>query len=928
MKKMICSVAAIGLVFFCAGTHGVIEDSQTNEFYDDNDTKTLVERYDDEDENSVNDRIKQQKRLLSEKKSGKNYDELKILQKNGFVVTKKSLNDLQNNFNNAITVVDMFESVNTNSAIFEAFSFAMDENAESNFISGEYNLPKDIKKNSELFESMRNFMQNLDNPPKGKSENDTQIENLESLKNIYSILEKDKKIGEENAFSKFVKGMINVYKVSVARRLADEIMNLDRGSVEDKFTSTRSYSSAEVGAVARNGVVSAGASATYHTDKGTSTTSLYEINVGGGARLSVGIGNPMAIGAEVGASEDITKSAIFYSLEQLLDSGKVSVGVLGGILTAKDLKETLQHRQKMQARERKLLSIFGRDVEGYLKMIGKIPVSTYLEWPKLTKASPANEAVNVSKAIDASVVALKKIAGFNVVASDNIKTWKRPSEYMSLISDDCSPADGLTAEAIVKFLGKQYDISEIFGGKSDVNVLPTILGDIRAYNSVLSVLADDESNSKAEQRKHDIEKRWLPEKTGKFNFKSEGRLGALKSMIATVAVLRESAVTDKEIELFKQLYTEIYHLDQLMEFSKNKSNRSASFMAQATAHNKSIQVSASVEIPYFGNAQISFTNLIARDNPFREENGDFINFDAFVPVTPIGIVGTDAVDSSLNAYRQITEGAHSSFGYGDTFNLVKKGFNLTKNLVKVPAGVLKGTAAGFSGRARISASLVRIDVPKIYGEMRSLPHKKLIKRTHNQWANLYNRAMLYLSSEMTVGQYSDYVQKGADYLKTGVDVNKWLDTIRVKYSSEIGKEVILIGADTLRYLTSKFNAFSLGQRDSKDALSPWYSLKDDQKKQLMELFENVTDEKSNVIFELQNMYNVIMDNIGEKDTKTSGKCTRLFENFLDACSDLTTSKDDKAKEQAFEKASELLDEIFRMNFDYNFINDYEKAYQI
>ena len=161
-----------------------------------------------------------------------------------------------------------------------------------------------------------------------------------------------------------------------------------------------------------------------------------------------------------------------------------------------------------------------------------------------------------------------------------------------------------------------------------------------------------------------------------------------------------------------------------------------------------------------------------------------------------------------------------------------------------------------------------------------------------------------------------------------MDVNKWLDTIRVKYSSEIGKEVILIGTDTLRYLTSKFNAFSLGQRDSKDTLSPWYSLKDDQKKQLMELFENVTDEKSNVIYELQNMYNVIMDNIGEKDTKTSGKCTRLFENFLDACSDLTTSKDDKAKEQAFEKASELLDEIFRMNFDYNFINDYEKAYQI
>ena len=73
------------------------------------------------------------------------------------------------------------------------------------------------------------------------------------------------------------------------------------------------------------------------------------------------------------------------------------------------------------------------------------------------------------------------------------------------------------------------------------------------------------------------------------------------------------------------------------------------------------------------------------------------------------------------------EGAHSSFGYGDTFNLVKKGFNLTKNLVKVPESVLKGTAAGLSGRAKISTSLVRVDAKKL-SSIIPLPNRKLIKK--------------------------------------------------------------------------------------------------------------------------------------------------------------------------------------------------------
>lgn len=857
------------------------------------------------EEDSVGGRIEQQKILLKENKPGKNYSELEILQKNGFVVTRKSLADLEKNFNNAVAKIDLFELVNTNAALIEAFNFAMDKNAKTNFISGEYNLPRDIKKNPELYEKMQNFVKGLNNDSVDKK--DLQVQNLENLKNIYSLLKKDEKIGEKNVFSKFVKGMINVYQVLIARRLADEIMAKYRSSNENSLITTRKSSSVGAGAIATNGA--AGASTSYHKDEGSADTSFYTISVGGGARLSVGAG-VAGVGAEVGASVDVTKSAVFYSLEQLLDSGKIKTGVF----SSKDMKQTLKSRKKMQDREKELLSIFGKDVEGYLKMIGKIPVSVYLEWPKLTKASPSEEATNVSKSIDASLSALEAI-GLNVVANDDVKTWKRPSGYMTLVSDDCSPSDGLSATDIVEFLGKQYDISETFGGKSDVNILPVILGDIRAYNSVLNILAEDKSDKKAEQRKHDIEGRWLP----KHKFTSEGRLGVLKSMIATVSVLRESAITDREIELFKQLHSEMSRLAKLLEFSKNKSSRSATFMTESTAHNKAIQASASVAIPMFGDAQISFTRSVSRDNPFQEENGDCMFFDLVLPLTPTGIVGTGVVRKSLNEYRRLMGKSHATSDFGSTFSLAQDGLSIMQDGLGIP--VAEGVSASVSGSAIFTVGMVRVDAPEpiaypsrnlsesgpvMTDTVRPLPNKKLLTKDKNEWVVLY--------------------YKGAAYMNSGI--GKDFKALNLSYSSSIGKEKIIIGTNTLGYLTARFNAFSIGLQDSKDAMSPWYTLKRKQEKRLMELFKNITDEKSNVLYELQNMYNSIMDNIGKKDSKTSKKCTQLFSDFISACDGLVEAKDKKSKEKAFVKVSDLMDQIFRMNFDYNFMSDYRKAYKV
>lgn len=913
MRK-VCSVAIIALMILGSEVYGEdivttvnIEESEKNI---DDDAQTLVAS-----EDSVESRINQQKDLIETNEAGKNLEELQVLQNNGFVITKKSLHDLEKNFNNAVTRVDLLEPTNINAAIVQAFDFAMDKDANTNFIIGEYTLPKDIKNNFELNEAMQEFIKQIKNPPENMLENDLQIKNIEDLKNICSILNKDKKIGKENVFSKFVKGMLDVYRVVVARRVADEILTTYRASTEDSFVTSRNSTSGRVGAKATNGVISGGGSVSYHKDEGSEDSSFYTVSIGGGIRLDVGVGVP-SVGAELGVGADVTKSAIFYSLEQLLDSGKVSAG----IFSAKELRKTLKSRQKMQEREIELLSVFGNDVEGYLKMIGKIPTSVYLEWPELTKSSPSEEAINISKQLDASISILRA-GGFNVIANDDEKIWKRPIGYMTLISDDCSPSDGLSAADIVAFLGEQYDKSDTFGGKSDVNVLPIILGDIRAYNSVLNILSENKSDKNAETRKHEIEDRWIP----KHKFTSEGRLGVLKAMITTTAVLRESAVSVKEIELFNQLYTEMSRLALLLEFSKNKSNRKAVVATESKAHNKAIQASATIMIPMFDDAQFSFTRSVARDNPFQEENGDRMSFNLVLPLTPTGIVGSDAVDASLNAYHQLTSKNKAAFDYGDTFQIAKNGFNLIKDGMSVPTNFAKGAAAGFSGKAVFTISMVQVDSggegsvgypsgirseakSETSTATRSLPNRNFITKKENEWIVL--------------------TYKGAAYLSSSTDLQKYLQVLDGHYSSFVGKEKIIIGTNTLMYLTSKFNAFSIGLNDGKDAMSPWYTLKNKQKTRLIELLKNITDDESNVVYELQNMYNVIMDNINEKDSKTAKQCTQTFADFLSACNDLANATDNESKEKAFEEASELMDKVFRMNFNYNFMNDYRKAYQL
>ncbi|MCR4623867.1 MAG: hypothetical protein K5780_04420 [Alphaproteobacteria bacterium] len=887
---------------------------------------------------------------------GKNYNELQILQENGFLLTKESLYNLTQNFNkgdfdHAVTKIDLFESVNMVAAVKNAFQFVMDQGAKSNFIIGNDMLPEYINDNIKLSEKMKNLVNNYYHM------SDSGV--LEALENIYSELLRDNNINNNDLFLKFVKGMIKIYQVCAAREAADEIMRQYRTQIENSMISTRKSQSAEVSGSAPLGATKLGVTSSLHKDEGSNDSSFYTISVGGGVRFNVGFDLLKSLAGEVGLGVDVTKSAVFFSLEQLLDSGKVKTN----ILSAKDIRQTLKSRQNMQARERELLSIFGKDIEGYLKMIGVIPVSTYIEWPELTRAAPADEAITVSTSVDATASAFETL-GFTLVGNADIKIWKRPSGYMTLVSENCSPTDGLTATDVVSFLGEQYSIIESLQRRLDAmkkgkkardvsnysynydfdaseflqtqnleRIITMILGDLRAYNAALNVLAENKSDKRAETKKHEIEQTWLP----KHKFSSEGRLGVLKSMIAAAVMLHDTAIgrmsyktdtgqmsyetdpkndrqiTGRELELFKQLNSEMSRLAQMLEFSKKRSHRSATFMAKTTAHNSAIQASASFSIPRYGDVEFSVNRSWVKDNPLQDENGDGMSVDIVLPITPVGIVGTGVVHRSLNEYRRLL-GQSPTSGLGNSFDLTQDGFEVMRNVLAIPEVQDINMAGALSGKAAISISMCRSDAldSKSMENTRPLPGiGRVINKEKNEWMMWYVKGIAYLDSKLEANR--------AD------DIDSPTTEMAFSYSSEIGKEKIIIGSDTFGYLTSRYDAFSLGLADSKNALSPWYAFKNAHSNELMQLFNNIGYEKSNIIFELQGMYNSIMDNI-KGDKKKVDKCNNVFINFIAVCKELANEKN--ASQETVKSASALLDEVLKMNFDYNFKVNYDNAYSI
>lgn len=820
-------------------------------------------------------RIERQIELLKKQKSGgKNFNTLGQMTASLIAISEESLSDLENDFDSAVVKANLFELDNPRISLSHAIDFAMDKYADSNFIMQDNTLTQKISQNARLKRAIDELDTALKNPEQNANEQQVQI--MRRLRVVYQNLINDVAISNESPFPKYIQGMIKTYQVIIARRITDEVMTRFRGDVENSLQKSSDSTSVAVGANGNISGVDVGASASFHRDKGGSDTSFFMVSVGGGINFRIGVG-----ALKLGAGIDTTLSSIFFSLEQLLDSKKST----STDLESKEIEQMKKQREKMQARERKLLAIFGNNVEGFLKMISVIPINVYLEWPIISRADSVERATNISGSLSASLSFFESL-GFTVTANKDVKVFERPIGYLTLLSPDCSPTDGYCVKSITDFIGKQYDFSQRYGSRSDENVLPIILGDLREYCNILAILAENPSDGASEQRKHDIEKRWLPKKIG---LTSEGREGVLKSMIVTLANLRETTNRIREIELFKQAYSELLRLEKLHEFSKNKKHRRATFTAKAKANNWGI--SGSIELPQ--GITFVFTRTGYKDNPFQEDNGDYLQIDIILPSTISGAV-------ALPLLRNWLSSTSARLGYSPH----REAGEFRKMLLTcLPAF---SPISALSGSSVFTLMMTRSDANEDSVDIKPLPGTDVaIIKHENKWVVQYRQ------------------------VATSIDVNLSIPggklPITLDLSKSISKKERIIGNNTLTYITARYNSWALGLKDKSPATkhinTPWIDFSAEQAEPLKTLFLNVDDEDSNVRYELQNMYGAVTGNA--KDKSEVAHCEKCFSNFLQSCIELKKS----VSVTNHQKAVVAFGELLKYNHEYNFLHDYNAAFK-
>lgn len=181
---------------------------------------------------------------------------------------------------------------------------------------------------------------------------------------------------------------------------------------------------ASLGVEASYGGAKAGITASVNKSEEMTDTSFYQIKFGSRLKLNVGAGIGKFF-AQLNVSLSVANAAIFYSLEQLMDSGDFN----GSHLKLPAIKEAAKSREKMQKREKELLSIFNGYIEAFLKdrEIGVVSSFATMLFPIITKSSENETAKSAEVSIEGEV----SIASVGLTLSRTItnKTHAKNSAY-------------------------------------------------------------------------------------------------------------------------------------------------------------------------------------------------------------------------------------------------------------------------------------------------------------------------------------------------------------------------------------------------------------------------------------------------------------------------------------------------------------------
>lgn len=822
--------------------------------------------------------------------------------------------------------LDLFKNNNLDTALKEGLNFILSDKT-TNFIENKSHINSEILQNSLLCESISNTVKYIES---SNSEGGKELELLKRLTGIKAIMESDSSISKSNVFFKFISSLRNAYAAKVSRKIAYQILKDSRNKVETTMGSQTSSKEASVSHKTPAGGWNIGISVGVQNNESTSEKSFYKIDNSGNIGVSLGTGLKNFLSADASYNLGFTQSLIFYSLEQFLDTCSKNGKISSVELREPEIKKIINSRKEMQKKEKSILSQMQTSIEWFLKASETVPQNLIFEWPEVTYSSPADVQKSVVQKCEVNAAAsCLAAAGASVTTEYQTIDTSMKHSYLNLIEDDCSASNYIKdSDKIASFLKqekvKKYkEIKDYFESyfkkiitdknvhKSDVMsiLVSNITGDLHRYNTILSILADE--NSSDEQRdsnkslKKEIEKKWL----GNF---SKGRLNMLKTAIAISSYLRDFADNEEEINLFKQLYSEIEHLAKMQVFAKDFSGKRTHFSTSQSSRVRSAEGQFSFDLPVLGTSYINACYSDSKGDAYFDTSKD-ITVKIQLPMVGDALLGDYSIRNQIkNLLTKLSEkNNYESEMFKKTLTIIDDNFEDVlkemgvKRLTSIP-GV-------FSTNKYMILNYFLTKTDKTNPNQKTLPLPgcdEVISKDKDCWA-----LKLIKRIDSTVSNLSVGVSNHSSNL-----------------SHLIGKTSSIIGSDTLAFITSRYNVFQTGLLESgEDENYLWDSFKENQMKQFKDLFLNISNKNKNVRYELQSIWNQLVNTTKTDKTLTPKQKNEIikeseisFKEFLENCDKLK----DENSEENLKKASESFDKVMHANYKFNFVPEVKRIYSI
>ncbi|MDR1435094.1 MAG: hypothetical protein LBI77_01680, partial [Puniceicoccales bacterium] len=741
----------------------------------------------------------------------------------------------------------------------------------------------------------------------------------ERLQFLYQGIVKEDSTMIDCAFLRFINGIIKATNRIISHAVAKDISLKYKKTAQGDLLKTTDTSSVSLGAGIDFLGANLSAGINYESKSGAGANSLYEESKTLG--ISLGASGNISKALEVSGALDgkLTFTDLYFSIEQYLDSK----GKIKGNKKA-PLKILSISRKELHRKEKELRRNF-KDIEGYLKMLGILPIDVTIELPPNTKKGKEITRKDLTGKISVSAKAFESL-GFTISKSISGMSYQKISPYLSLLNDDCSPANNLTAKDIEEIIGKKYDftgkIFEFSQKGSSLNdrstefsklfedtiamdsILYALLGDLRGYVSVLQDLAATKNSAEElTKRKHAFEARLSPSPTSSFKGR-RGRLGVLKTFIVTVANLRQYADSEEKIASFQKIFLELRKLAAHLEFSKRKKSRKGTF-SQESAYGRNNGFSATNTILLAGltACEIEYTYDNVSGSPILEENGETQSISIKLPLALM----EPKVITGINNYLQnwltdkdekiqtLKNGIISALG----IYLTKEPLDLTS------LGLTKDFTPFISCSTKINTNYLKIDKKS---KQKPLPGQEKCISKESYWAHLFY-------------QRTKTIKLGA---------KAKVPTGPVKITGNVSKQTSTtardLGTNSIAYPLSRFNVWQMefGNNEKGKISLAWEGLKNNNKNVFSEILRNLAKENSPVSYELQCLYNDNLESIksSKSKKKLEKKCQKLFKTLVDACKNFSQNGNN------YQEALDALDKVLKFNYQHSFLPHFNGAFSL